>query len=39
MVDISEDVVTLSEHVDLFTVPKFRIRVDDSLAYTTQIFD
>ena len=39
MVDISEDVVTLSEHIDLFTVPKFRIRIDDSLAYAIQIFD
>ena len=38
MVDVSEDVVTLSEHVDLFAVPKFRIKIDDSLAYTIQIF-
>ena len=39
MVDVPEDAVTLSEHADLFTVPKLRIKIDDSLAYTIQIFD
>ena len=39
MVDVSEDVVTLSEHVELFTVPKFRIKIDDRLVYTILIFD
>ena len=39
MVNVSEDVVTLSEHVELFTVPKFRIKIDDRLVYTIQIFD
>ena len=38
IVDV-EDVVTLSEHLDLFTVPKFRIKIDGSLACTIQIFD
>ena len=38
MVDVSEDIVTLSEHLDLVRVPKFRIKIDDSLAYTIQIF-
>ena len=31
--------MTLSEHVDLFTVPKFRIQIDSSLAYAIQILD
>ena len=37
--DLTEDVVTQSKHVDLFTVPKFLIQIDDSLSYTIQIFD
>ena len=39
MVHVSENVVTLSEHVDLFTVQKCRTKIGDSLAYTIQIFD
>ena len=39
MIDVSEDVVTLSEHAELFTVPKFRIKINDRLVYTIQIFD
>ena len=39
IIDVSEDVVTWSENAELFTVPKFGIEIDDSLAYTIQIFD
>ena len=39
IVDVSEDVMTPSEYVDLFTVPKVWIKIDDSLACTIQIFE
>ena len=38
MVDVSEDVVTLSEYLDLLMVPKCRIKLDDGLTYIIQIF-
>ena len=39
IVDVSEDVMTPSEYVDLFTVPKVSINIDDSLVCTIQIFE
>ena len=39
LANVTTNEIIIRKNIKIFNVPKFRIKVDDSLAFTIQIFD